>query len=333
MTTAHPSRETLLAEYQQLTQRAAQVDFSDRSRIRLRGQDRQSFLHNLCTNEIKKLASGDGCEAFVTNVQGKCIGHIFVAATEDSLEVETVPAQTEFLLSHLDRYLITEDVELDDTTSQAEVLVCGTEVVERFKSAGVSLPEVMYQHSSVSLGSNESPIAARIQRVPICGRTPSWLIRADVSQSQLQTTLEAMQIPVASHNALEMVRVEAGFPWFGQEITDANLPQEVDRNDVAISFVKGCYLGQETVARLDALGHVNKQLAAVALEIESTIERSTTITVDRDKEVGRVTSSAWSPTLERLLVLCFLRVAQLEPGTKLKVGEAEGTVIKLPVEA
>jgi len=333
LTTAQPSRETLLAEYQSLTRTAAQVDFSARSRIRLRGNDRHSFLHNLCTNEIKKLVPGDGCEAFVTNVQGKCIGHIFVAATEDSLEIETVPGQTEFLLSHLDRYLITEDVELEDTTSQAEVLVCGAELVERFEAGGVSLPEAAYQHHVVSLGSNDSATTARIQRVPICGSTQSFLIRADVAQPQLQTILEAMQIPSVSRDALEIVRVEAGFPWFGKEITEANLPQEVDRNDVAISFVKGCYLGQETVARLDALGHVNKQLAAVAVETESTIELGTTITVDGDKEVGRVTSSAWSPTLERLIVLSYLRVAQLEPGTKLKVGEAEGTVIKLPVEA
>ena len=113
-------------EYAAAQQRAALFDLSDRSQIELGGKDRQSFLHNYCTNEIASLQPGQGCEAFMTNAKGRILAHIFVFADVNSVWVESVPHAAEPFISHLDRYCITEDVTFDDRTSQyGELLVAG----------------------------------------------------------------------------------------------------------------------------------------------------------------------------------------------------------------
>ena len=110
--------QDLAADYQALDVGAGLVDFGDRTLLELTGADRARFLHNLCTNEIRKLPAGAGCEAFLTNVQGKLLGHVLVFASDDGLLLETVPGQAERILSHLDRYLIREQVVLHDRSSE-----------------------------------------------------------------------------------------------------------------------------------------------------------------------------------------------------------------------
>ena len=130
--------------------------------------------------------------------------------------------------------------------------------------------------------------------------------------------------------AVEIVRVEAGWPVYGRDITDHNLPQEVDRDDLAVSFTKGCYLGQETVARIDALGHVNRKLVGVKFVGAAIPDVGMRLTSD-DQEVGQVTSSVFSPRLDSPLALAYVRRAHNAPGTPLQsqVGAAE--VVSLPV--
>jgi folate-binding Fe-S cluster repair protein YgfZ len=108
--------DQLAAEYRALTQTWGLVDVSDRTRIELTGRDRASFLNGFCTNDIQRLEPGHGCEAFLTNLKGRTIGHVFVTCGHDSLVLETVPGQAETILAHLDRYLIREDVQLLDRT-------------------------------------------------------------------------------------------------------------------------------------------------------------------------------------------------------------------------
>ena len=109
-----------------LTQSAGLIELSSRTQVELSGSDCATFLHNLCTNEIAGLAAGQGCEAMLTNVQGKVLAHIFVFRDEDSLILETVPDQSEAILQHLDRYLIREDVALRDLTGEwSESLLSG----------------------------------------------------------------------------------------------------------------------------------------------------------------------------------------------------------------
>jgi folate-binding protein YgfZ len=126
------------------------------------------------------------------------------------------------------------------------------------------------------------------------------------------------------------VRIEYGMPLYGRDITLENLPQEVNRNAQAISFTKGCYLGQETVARIDALGHVNRLLVVVKFAGERIPSPGDELQIE-GKPVGQVTSAAFSPRVSKPLALAYVRTASAAPGTRLAspVGDAE--VVALPL--
>ena len=130
--------------------------------------------------------------------------------------------------------------------------------------------------------------------------------------------------------AVESARLEAGFPLFGVDITAENLPQEVARDSRAISFTKGCYLGQETVARIDAIGHVNRLLVGVRFDSTDVPDSGTELLVG-DQKIGHVTSAAWSPILATPLALAYLRRNHAKPGTLLSSSAGPATVIALPL--
>lgn len=287
-----PHLPELQAEYEALTRGSGIVDLSDRSKLELRGADRVKFLNSFCTNDIKRLAPGQSCEAFICNVKGHVIGHVNVLAREDALWLDTVPGQAAKLLAHLDRYLIREDVQLADRTADYRAML-----VTGQQNAGFD--------------------------VAMAG-PPAYLLWLN-DEEELPGTF----IP-CGREALEIVRLERGYPWYGIDITDDNLPQEVERTAQAISFTKGCYLGQETVARIDALGHVNKTLCGVAfqgVEVPAVgLELKT-----GEKVIGQVTSAAWSPQFGRPLALAYVRRGHNTPGTLLQSSLGEATVVGLPV--
>jgi tRNA-modifying protein YgfZ len=132
--------------------------------------------------------------------------------------------------------------------------------------------------------------------------------------------------------AFDAVRLESGTPLFGRDITEDNLPQEIRRDAQAISFTKGCYLGQETVARIDAMGHVNRLLTGVRfLSGAATVPLPGTQLSSGDKVVGHVTSAAWSPRLKQPLGLALIRRAHSSPGTKLDSPQGPAELISLPL--
>ena len=132
--------------------------------------------------------------------------------------------------------------------------------------------------------------------------------------------------------ALDAARIEQGTPWFGRDITEQNLPQEIDRDRQAISFTKGCYLGQETVARIDALGHVNRLLRGIRFDGDVVPSSGLELRVGNgQKTVGHITSACWSPKLNAPLALAFVNRGHHEPGARLEseIGSAE--VVSLPI--
>ena len=128
-----------------------------------------------------------------------------------------------------------------------------------------------------------------------------------------------------------MARLEFGTPLYGQDITEKNLPQELARNDRAISFTKGCYLGQETVARIDALGHVNRTFCGFRFDGQAIPESGLELSAD-DKVVGHVTSAAFSPRLNSPLALGFVRRERNDPGVTLNSALGNATVVAIPLK-
>jgi tRNA-modifying protein YgfZ len=285
-------------QYRALQQGKAFCALAGWSSISIRGKDRQAFLHNFCTNDVKRLIPGTSCEAFFTNVKGKIVGHGIVGCVDDELTFVGAPGQAGPIIEHLDRYIIREDVQLADTTdTRTYVLMVGEH--ENHKGA----------FSSSALTGRNSQIVSSESTTALSDFNRKLTERGFVSVQRL---------------AFSAARIESAFPLFGVDFDESNLPQEVGRDREAISFTKGCYLGQETVARIDALGHVNQQLLSVRIlgsEMPSVGSELSQV----DVVVGRITSICFSPQLDAVLGLAMVRREANAIGARLNsaVGDCE----------
>ncbi|HEY2893384.1 MAG TPA: glycine cleavage T C-terminal barrel domain-containing protein, partial [Pirellulales bacterium] len=306
---------------------AGLVDLGHRTQIELRGADRATFLHNLCTNEVRKLPVGAGCEAFITSVQGKTLAHGFIFMDAESIVFDTSPGQADRLLAHLDHYLVSEQVTLADrSTEWSELLLSGPtaeKVLEKVSAARLASARLAHQHVEIA------GRAVWARRADLAGPQGILLSAAVEDIESVRATIEAAGALPCGVAAFEAARVEWGFPLFGQDITESNLPQEVARDPQAVSYVKGCYLGQETVARIDALGHVNQTLVALRFAPESVPAAGLELTAETRK-VGQVTSAAYSPRLGRWCGLGYVRRGSNVPESTLSSAAGPVEFVKPP---
>lgn len=317
-------------EYQAGHESAVLFDLSDREQVELKGADRQKFLHNFCTNDIKNLPVDQGCEAFVTNVQSRILGYITVFNQGDSLWLDLAPGQSAALTEHLDRYIIMEDVEQVVRSPEFGCLyLTGPEAGHILSKLDIAALAVNQQQRVT-----DSEAELTVRRVDWFGQ-PGYLccLLHEKIVAFWQQLIEAGAKP-AGQEAFEALRIESCFPLSGIDLTDENLAQEAGRTSQAISFKKGCYLGQEPIARIDALGHVNQELRIIALEGDGVPSPGTPVIAtvkDNQKEVGKITSAAKSYGKYPVVALAIIRKEAYEPGTKVEVvmeeQAVEGTVL------
>lgn len=306
-------------------------DVSTRTQIEVTGRDRVKFLHSFCTNDIKKLQPGQGCEAFVTNVNGKVLGHIFVFVERDSLWIESVAGSAATLLPHFDRYVITEDVRFADRSAEfAELLLTGSSSIELLERLGLSV-SALPRYGHLTHGSDTFPLRS-VRRVDWFD-VPACLLTMPVAQrDEVRQILTQAGARMADDDEFQALRIAAGFPIYGIDITEENLAQEVGRTELAISFTKGCYLGQEPIARIDAMGHVNRQLCRIELTSGPLPSAGTTIfdkPTSDGKPIGTITSSA-SKRIgadDKPLTLAYVRSAFAKTGGKVFVEGREASVL------
>ncbi len=312
------------SEYDALTKGCGCTPLTRWSTVTLTGSDRHTFLHNMCSNDIRRLKVGQGCEAFCTDVKGRLVAHIGVHAMEDRLELLTVPDQATPLTSHLDRYIIREDVQLHDHTAQrCWWLISGGKSRDVLASlARDSADSLQEDWQNITLDFNGKNYAlVRCELLWPGG----YLLQCQSSEQA--TLLELLESAGATEctpanssccsDAVTSLRVESGFPLLGIDFSGENLPQEVDRDVQAINFNKGCYLGQETIARIDALGHVNRKLVTIQFTAE-TVPPVGSALRHLEKDVGKVTSACWSPRTQSPLALAMVRRGSNAIGTKLE---------------
>lgn len=295
-----------------------------RGKIQMTGEDRASFLHGFCTNDIKQLTPGEGCEAIATSIKSRILGHIFVSCHEDKILLDTAVGNDADLFMHLDKYLITDDVELTPQTSiRGQFLLAGPNAFETLKTLGwVSKDLEPNQHTTFSKDSEEIFIQcvewfngkSYLIIVPLMMTANSW------------NEIISQEVQPSGWQAFESIRIENKFPDYGRDMTQDHLAQELGRDDKAISFNKGCYLGQEPIARLDAMGHVNKILTKFTLD--TNIEDLQSLVGQKlfhpteDKELGRLTSVAKSTDGKWVIALGYSRTRETEPGMELSAKEA-----------
>ena len=315
--------------YNALTSATGFVELDDWSCIEVTGADRAKFLHNMCTNDVLGLAPGQGCEAFFTDVKAHILAHVLITCRENSLVLTRSAPHADDLIGHLDRYVIREDVQLHDRTSDVRYLfVSGTNAGERLRGlvANFDVPSELaapLPNAPVEVGG----VSCALIRFPILA--PAWLLESPrIAIAQVCEQLATAGIMACDREAWDAVRIESGFPLDRVDITEQNLPQEIARDEQAINFKKGCYLGQETVARIDALGHVNQTLVGVKFAGSQVPPRDMPLLAD-GKPAGRVTSACDSPHYEAPLALALVRRGHNSPGSQLQseLGEAEVVAI------
>ncbi|MCA9263053.1 MAG: hypothetical protein KDA60_04370 [Planctomycetales bacterium] len=315
----------------EMQQRAYAVVEPDVQFLEFRGTDRAAFLHNLCTQDIKSLAPSQSRETLFTNVQGKTIGYGKVLCEPDRLLLVLQGNQIGRLLPHFDRYLITEDVQLLDTTENWNcATIIGPHAANWLGSVGAHVPDLPGQHLWSTLQDGSQLHVTHLDELS----EPAFRVRTSREQGTAWGELLAhAEVVVGEATLIESLRIARGTPRWGIDITDDNLPQEVNRDAVAISFVKGCYLGQETVARIDALGHVNRKLTGLILAEVATAkgaEQPVVPLTSDGKEVGHVTSFAPSPVAAHWIALGYVRTNWQTPGTMLLAGNQSAQVTALP---
>jgi folate-binding protein YgfZ len=297
-------------------------DQTHRARLEVTGPDRARFLQNLTTQDVKRLNPGEGREAFVTSPQGKTLGYVTILAAHERIVVRTEREGLAPVLPHLSKYGVFDDVTLDDVSDRTfEVHLAGPASEAVLRQAGAELPEAgELRHAETHVGGSR----VRVVRESPTGR-PGWTLigdRADTTSvsaviDQVGRSFGMVRI---DPEGFEPLRIEAGTPAAGRDVTPENLPQEVGRDDRTINFVKGCYLGQETVARIDALGHVNKLLRG--LLIPGTEPPPPGSVIDAGgKPVGAVTSAAFSLGRGCVVALGYVRTTHAAHGTPVRVRE------------
>ncbi len=306
---------TFEEQYEALRFGCGVVELVDWSSVTVTGTDRQTFLHNFCTNDVKRLRPGESCEAFFTNVKGRIVGHGVLSCREHEVVAIGVPSQAAALIEHLDRYVIREDVRLQDSTLDRKYVLV----------AGENKADELYRSAADAVSVDSTSVA--------CNLVGSEFERVfEVRSGDLAPILDSLRNSRAvwAGQAFNAARIEAGVPLFHVDFDETNFPQEIGRDLAAISFTKGCYLGQETVARIDALGHVNQRLVGVRFFGKNELAPGMELSF-ADQMAGRVTSVALSPKLGAPLALALVRREANSPGTRLQSPAGEGEVIALPL--
>jgi hypothetical protein len=316
----------LQREYAAARTGAATFDLAGWTQVDLTGSDRAQFLHNFCTNDIRGLTTGNGCEAFITNVQGKVLAHVFVYAAREALRLVAAPGCAGAIIRHLSRYQINEDVTMADRTAERGLLlVAGPQApIALFNLGSGAMSLAQGQSCECSIG----PLRFMVCRNDLLRLAGFFLICPLEQISDLRHRLDAEGAGRAGQDVFESLRLEAAFPLYGRDITEANLAQEVSRTAQAISFSKGCYLGQEPIARIDALGHVNQQLRGIRFRAKPVPSAGADVlTTDAEpRKIGHVTSAALSCATNLPIALGYLKRHFDTPGLEVAVVVQGGKV-------
>jgi folate-binding protein YgfZ len=321
-----------MREYQACSRAVGALDFCSFGKLGVRGKDCGRYLHNMLSNDVRSLKAGTGCYATLLTHQGRMESDLYVYALPGEFMLECGPAGKVRLLESLNRFIVGDDVTIEDLTGRMGILSLqgphSREWME--KTAGTPLADMDPLALRVIRGPGGDWLIVRRDRTGFDG-FDLWLPAGDIRSVWIQWRDAGIE-PVG-FEALNCLRTEAGIPWYGVDMDDRNLPMEFGL-DSAISLNKGCYRGQEIVARVVHRGHLDRRLGCVAIDGGAPPPRHAEIRIGGEK-IGEVTSSIKSPRLGVPLALCIIKTQFLNPGTVVEVecgGTAyAGTITALPL--
>lgn len=319
------------SEYQAVRQGAGLTDLSHLGWVRVTGADRQRFLHAMVSNDTESLEYGRGCyTTFLTN-KGRVIADFVVYAEADSYLLEMQPQLVQPFIDALQWFIISEDVILQDERGIWGCLALqGPRVTGLLSQAlGHEVPELpMYAHVQCKIGAHDVHLMHRSHTDELGYQLLTSHAALPAVWQTLWSHREACGAQPVGLAALEVLRIEAGIPIYGIDMTDETIPIEANLGS-AISYTKGCYIGQEVISRIDARGHVNRKLVGFLLDGEALPTCGAKI-VSSQREVGWVTSSTYSPVRQQNIALGYVRREVWDAGVELQV-DCNGTSVRAVV--
>jgi|SRR5215467_6400160 len=305
-------------EYWALAKTAGVADVSHLGRLNITGKDRVAFLNGLLTNDISKLKDDEGAHSVLLNPKARVTADLYVYALSDSFLIDTGEESASKVKEILDRFVITEEVRIEDISNSTVLLtVQGPSSAQVLKEIFKAEVDGLGSLRTKSIGPSLIIVRDRTGRGGF-----DILIPADEAESVWQNFLlrgEQSVRPVGSE-ALEILRLEAGIPKYGVDVDEDTIVLEAGYSD-AISFTKGCYMGQEVVARATHIGRVNRRLVQLEVDGKETPEPRSPITAESGP-AGLITSSRFSPSLAKTIALGYVGRDFASVGTKLRVNVA-----------
>ncbi len=325
-----------LGIYHAAHQRVVITDLSSRGRICLIGEDRARFLHGQVTNDIKGLSTWSACYAAVVNHKGKFESDAHILNLENEILIDFEEGLTERVSQRLDSFIIADDVEIVDVAPHYGMLhIAGPQSASVLQK---QFPDWKYNADTTAIqklgGGDDAVYIYRHARFGIDG-FDLFLPVASISDvlKQLTDLVQAAEGAIATEPVLEALRIEAGIPRYGKDMDISNLAPEAGIESRAISYAKGCYTGQEVIARIRTYGRVAKALRGMVID-GSELPAPGTEIFNGEKKVGKLTSVLDSPALKRPIAFGYVRKECNDLGQALQLksdsSETTATIVALP---
>jgi len=318
--------------YAALRSGAALVDRSSSGWILMTGVDRRAYLQGLLTNDISALTPGTGCYAAMLTAQGRMITDMRVFELGHAVLLEVPRELSAGIKDHLERFVFSEDVQVEDVTeSRAAVGLYGPKaagVVDAMHAEG-AVPHDLHDNTRVRIVGVEA-ILVRSDAIGV----PGFDIVVDAPDAvAIREALASAGVAFAGEDESEAVRIESGMPRFGIDMDADTIPLEAGLEERAISRTKGCYVGQEVIVRVQDRGHgrVAKRLVGLAFSENARVPERGAAISGGGREIGRVTSAAWSPSRGGPIALGYVHRDFVDPGTHVDAGGVPGLVTALPL--
>lgn len=324
-------------DYRQALTAGGYFPRADRSLIEITGKDRAAWLHNLVTNAVKTLSSGEGNYAFATNVKGRVVFDGNILILPDGIWFDLDARLLATAMRHFDRYVITEDVRLTDLSgATGRIGVFGPRVIELVSSLGFGnlAPMSQLQHVAGEIAG----ASVRMLRHDFTGLPGAEFIAVGEHRERgIERIAEAAAqagLANVSADTVRVLRMEAGIPASVDDIDEDVVPPETLQVERGISYHKGCYLGQEVIERMRSHNILARKLVGLRVDGAADLGRNSPVQV-AGQDVGRVTSCCHSPALGATLALGYIKSIHAKPGVAMQIATAGGSraaeVVAVPV--
>jgi aminomethyltransferase len=311
---------------------AGLIDLSARGRILVSGSEAVMFLNGLITNDMKTLTLNSWMPAAFINVQGRLLAAVRVIHRRDGFLIDTEAATREAVIKLLARFTLAGDFRVTDLSDETKTIsVQGRKAAEAVASvAGNEAAQVSRQQVIGATLAND--LTLTVMRATHTGEDGFDLFVDASSAAPLRDALIEAGAQTVDNEVAETLRIEAGIPRYGLDMDESTVIPETNLEE-AISYTKGCYIGQEIVVRIKHRGHVAKKLAGVVFESGHQVEKDAKIFSPDNQEVGRLTSSTFSPRLNKSIALAYLKYSYLANGTVVNLSctpNVPASVVELP---